>query len=459
MIKTKRAFSSNITNKNITSSTFQPKDKPYPSSSFVLEQKDFPQINARIIGSELIESTTSDFTEYKIELATDYKKWVIKKRYSEFDTLNNILNTKIPQVDKLFPPKRFFKNSKEIVQERIKCFNKYMNYIFSNINIFEYPEICDFIQIDKKIIELLIKKHRMLNRDEESLMYRSLKKSFNRINLLENLTKSTDEITNTAYQNSLSTKCNSKDEIIEKVNTKQIYNYIIENSDSVYEIEEINSNYYCTLLEYENSYNNNRIDISSNNINNNANAVNININNLNKKPNKIIIGNLVIEEFLRNLTQDNDNKTEILRSFQDFLKSGENWPNLSHSEIEKLFIGVPKIEEGVEGLSGLFQFIGDFENNIILAMGCLDLLVKLISIEYNPEIDIYLEIFNARKISEYQLMKLEDIIKTNKGGEKMTKNAIKILEIIFKNKNKEKFKNFLIKDKNVLQKLKCFVKI
>ena len=41
----------------------------------------------------------------------------------------------------------------------------------------------------------------------------------------------------------------------------------------------------------------------------------------------------------------------------------------------------------------------------------------------------------------------------------MTKNAIKILDIIFKDKKKEEFKDLLIKDKNVLQRLKCFVKI
>ena len=457
MIKTKRALSSNNT-KIMSNIILPPKEISSSSSSFSLEKKDYSQIKAKVIGGELIENPSGDFTEYKIEVLTDYKKWVIKKRYSEFENLNNILNIKIPQVGKLFPPKRFFKNSEDTVQERIKCFNNYMDYIFTNVNIFEYPDICDFIQIDKKIIELLIKKHRMLKRDEESLMFQSLKKSFNRINYKENLTKSTDEVANQG-QSSLSTKNNSKDEINEKNNTKQINNYIIENSDSVYEIEELNPNYYCTLLEYENSYNKNfGINLLSNNINNNINNIN-NINNLNNKPNKIIIGNLVIEEFLRNLSQDNDNKTEILRSFQDFLKSGEEWPHLSRNQIEKLFIGIPKIEKESENLCGLFQFIGDFKKNIILSIGCLDLLVKLLNNEYNPEIEIYLDIFNSRKISEYQLMKLEDIIKTNEGGEKMAKNAIKILNIIFKDKSNEKFRSILVKDKNVLQRLKCFVKI
>ena len=451
MIKTKKAFSSNNPY-NITSTTTPPNEIPSPSLSFSLQKKEYSQIKAKVIGGELVESPIGNFTEYKIELITDYKKWTIKKRYSEFESLNNILNKKIPYINKLFPPKRFFKNSEEIVQERIICFDKYMDYIFKNVNIFEYPEICDFIQIDKKIIELLIKKYRMLKSDEESLIFQSLKRSFNRINYLQNLTKSMGEIANPGFQSSLSTKNNSKDEINEKTNNKQITNYIIENCDSVYEIEETNPNYYCTLLEYENSNNSNN---SSNNIlSNNIN----NINMINNKSNIANRGNLVIEEFLRNLSQDNDNKTEILRSFQDFLKLGE-WPRLSRSEIEKLFIGIPKVKEGSESLYGLFKYIGDYKNNIILAFGCLDLLVKLLSNEYNPEIDIYLDIFNSRKINEYQLMKLEDIIKNNEGGEKMTKNAIKILDIIFKDKKKEEFKDLLIKDKNVLQRLKCFVKI
>ena len=457
MLKTKRALSSNSNYKILASAISLSKELPSSSSSFSLEQKDYSQIKAKVIGGELIESPNGDYTEYKIELITDYKKWIIKKRYSEFEILNNILNVKIPQVGKLFPPKRFFKNSEETVQQRIKYFSKYMDYIFTNINIFDYPEICDFIQIDKKIIELLIKKHKMLKRDEESLMYQSLKRSFNRINYLENLTRSMGELPNPqGCLSSLSTKNNSKDEINEKNNTKQLNNYIIENSDSVYEIEETNPNYYCSLLEYENSNNkkNYSTDILSNTINKNINNINI----LNNKQNKIIRGNLVIEEFLRNLSQNNDNKTEILRSFQDFLKSGGEWPRLSRSEIEKLFIGISKTEEEAENLSGLFQFIGDFKKNIILSIGCLDLLVKLLNNEYNPEVDIYLDIFDSRKLNEYQLMKLEDIIKTNEGGEKMTKNAIRILNIIFKDKNEE-FKSLLVKDKRVLQRLKCFVKI
>jgi hypothetical protein len=60
----------------------------------------------------------------------------------------------MPELNKLFPPKRLFKNSEKIIEERKSFFNKYLQYLFKNKNIFTLPELLDFIQIEQKIIEL-----------------------------------------------------------------------------------------------------------------------------------------------------------------------------------------------------------------------------------------------------------------------------------------------------------------
>ena len=110
-------------------------------------------------------------------------------------------------------------------------------------------------------------------------------------------------------------------------------------------------------------------------------------------------------------------------------------------------------EDDIIILKGLFYYIGDFDNNILLSLNCLDLLVKLLDNEFNPEIDVYLRIFKTRRISDYQSMRLEEIIKKNKGGLKATKNALKILAILIEDKNKEFIKKTLVKDENVLKQL------
>ena len=450
---------------------------------------------------------------------TDYKKWIIKKRYSEFYDLNQILMKKIPEINKLFPPKRFFKNSEDTIEERKACFNKYLGFLFKKINIFSFNEVLDFIQMEKKIVELYIKKHTMVKQDQDNYVYQSLKKSFNRMIIMEKMekSKSVGESLNLNGISSLSTKINSKDEInrCTDPNINIINSSIIEGSDATYEIEEFNSNYYSTLLEYE--------KIKS-------------IQENNKKKDIIIddkreSGTIVIEEFLKNLSQDIENKTDILKSFEDFLKKGKKWPIFSNTDIIKLYvgninnstintdkkwsfnltkltqnqkclsgnninniniindknqiqrknekrlsvtdkniiknIGINKIifkenerydseEDDIIALRGLFYYIGNFDNNILLSISCLDLLVKLLDNEFNPEIEIYLKIFKTRRISDYQTMRLEEIIKNHKGGVKATKNALKLLSILMDDKNKEFIKKTLVKDENVLKQLSIY---
>ena len=131
-----------------------------------------------------------DYIVYWVEVHTDYKNWILKKRYSEFYELNKKLSEKIPELNKLFPPKRLFKNSEKIVEERKECFNKYLQFLFKNINIFTLTELLDFIQIDQKIIELYIKKHTMVKKDQNNMTYNALKEQFNKMHVKSKKEKS-----------------------------------------------------------------------------------------------------------------------------------------------------------------------------------------------------------------------------------------------------------------------------
>ena len=479
MKKEKRAFSSNSEFLN-----HERKEVDYN-----VDKNCLSNIKARILKYELVHGTgyNEDFVEYWIEISTDYKKWVIKKRFSEFYELNKKLSTKMPELNKLFPPKRFFKTSEKISEERKLYFNKYLHYIFQNKNIFTLDELLDFIQIEQIIIELYLKKHVMVKRDPQNITYKALKQQFDKMNL-RNINEKSKSVGYSqglkAYGvNSISKKINSMNEINkgqDYFNLNKINKSIIESCDSVYEVEELNTNYYSTLLDFEQS----------------------NLQNLYNKE----TGTLVIQEFLKNLSQDIENKTDIVKFFEEFLKDRQEWPKFSNSDIIKLFVGnnndiniirgkkrsfnaeyFPNFLEKIKSQNlekrksskfndylgqlnegdyddnnqfdnciykGLFHYIGEFDKNLMLSISCLNFLVRLLDNEFNPEVEIYLKLFKSRKVTDYLLMRLEEIIKYNKGGVQSANNALKILSILTEDKSKEYVTKYFVKDENILKKLK-----
>ena len=479
MKKEKRAFSSN--------SEFLNHERK--EIDYNVDKNCLSNIKARILKYELVHGTgyNEDFVEYWIEISTDYKKWVIKKRFSEFYELNKKLSTKMPELNKLFPPKRFFKTSEKISEERKSYFNKYLHYIFQNKNILTLDELLDFIQIEQIIIELYLKKHVMVKRDPQNITYKALKQQFDKMNL-RNINEKSKSVGYSqglkAYGvNSISKKINSMNEMNkgqDYFNLNKINKSIMESCDSVYEVEELNTNYYSTLLDFEQS----------------------NLQNLYNKE----TGTLVIQEFLKNLSQDIENKTDIVKFFEEFLKDRQEWPKFSNSDIIKLFVGnnndiniirgkkrsfnaeyFPNFLEKIKSQNlekrksskfndylgqlnegdyddnnqfdnciykGLFHYIGEFDKNIMLSISCLNFLVRLLDNEFNPEVELYLKLFKSRKITDYQLLRLEEIIKYNKGGVQSANNAIKLLSILTEDKSKEYIMKYFIKDENIIKKLK-----
>ena len=448
------------------------------------KQNKLMKINAKVKGQQL---TNENYTEYQIEIITDYKTWTIYKRYSELSELNQNLIKNFPILNKYFPPKRLLKNSKKTIEERVNYFNKYFHYIFSNADIFLSDPVIDFIDMNKDILGLFLQKHTMLKKNEENTpSLTSLKRSFHRISNRERA-KSMDEDFNIC---SLSTNLNSKENLKDHFKNMIIKNYsgkaIIEKSslEDGYDAEELeyaNTNYFTSLFKYENSKHSSE-ELSK-------------INETGKK---------VVENFLKYLSQDLDNKTEVVKSFEKSLKEEDNWKYLSTNEIIKLYIGVQSnnsndnktnaiteeinkincnslsssssdieediiMEEGkikekhhnkkVTDLKGLFYHIGNYEGeNYLLSITCLDLLVKLLDIQYNQQADIYIKVFKERKLADYQSLNLENIIKNKIGGDKTVQNALKLLCILFSDKSKEDYKPFLLKDDQVIKQFNTFYK-
>ena len=411
-------------------------------NQYFVEKNKFYRIKSKITGSSLIHlpGFNNDYVEYTINIKTDYGKWTFKKRYEDFYKINNILSDIIPEIKEYFPPKRFFKNSESTIKERTTYFKKYLKFLLNKINIFLFEDIINFIFLEKSIIGLFIKKYNMLKIDEENNIYSSLKEAFNR-----------------------------------KSNLNNINEQIIPEEDIISFLN--NDNYYNAILEYEKKR---QISFDWD------------------EPSSITPNTFVVREFLHNLSEKIENKADIIQNFELFLQKSNKWIKLSKKEIIELFIGFDEDAEEIDvekelsrtrtyekesfnntkyslfkwfdkgnksktnnidldddeedepsKITGLFQQIGDYGKNVFCAVGCLDLLEKLLNTEYNPDYEIYISIFKNMKIYEYNYMKLNNIIKNNIGGNKVNVKAMKLLSLIFSDKKSENYKNEIITDEIV----------
>ena len=410
------------------------------------------RIRANVIGSKLIHTSGfhSDYVEYYIKIETDYAKWTLKKKYDELSKLNSLLIVKIPEMKKLFPPKRFLKSTDDIIGERIKLFKKYFNYLFCNINIFLIDEILNFISLKSEIILLFMKKYEMLHIEDDNTIVISLKNAYNKMNNAEE----------TKYKSERGNK-NEQDII-----------YILQNE----------KNYYDSLLKYEM-----KRQISFN---------------WDEPPSQT--PNLfVIREFLNNLSEKSENKTEIIQTFDNLFKKEIKTIRFSTKEIMLLYVGEDIEDEetkvflsktnfatkkrkkisgdykfhssfeffdsdddddifnnNIEGeedyytftdskINGLFYVIGNYNKNILLSIGALDLLDKLIDTEYNPDAEIYINVFKSCEIKDYKMLNLNKIIKSNIGGDKTNLKAMKLLKLMFHDKSRNDYKRTIIEDNEV----------
>jgi len=421
-------------------------------NNYLIDKNKFYKIKANITGNSLIHVSgfNKDYVEYNICIKTIYGKWTFKRTYDEFYKLNSKLEKKVPEIKDLFPPKRFFKNSENTIKERIKYFNKYLKYLFNKVNIFLFDDIINFFYIEKGIIGLIIKKYNMLKIGEENYIFESLNDEFNK-------------------------KDKNEDEKDKKLSYKNI-----KDEDIISILN--NENYYNAILEYEQKR---QISFEWD------------------EPNTVTPNTFVIREFINNLSENIENKADIIQNFETFLQKQTKWIKLNKKEITELFIGYDE-EENEEGddfnrsrtyeipenntkhsifkifgkkkssktiesdedeeesdqnkISGLFQQIGDFGQNVFSAIGSLDLLEKLLNSEYNPDYEIYISVFQNMQIYQYNYMKLNNIIRNNVGGNKANIKAMKLLKLIFSDKKWEKYEKEIIPDENVYKQYINYIK-
>jgi hypothetical protein len=375
-------------------------------------------INCRIDDHEIFNQSKflkSKHVNYIINIFTFYKNWTIKKRYSLFEELHNILCTKITNLPE-FPQKRIFSLSLETINERKIKFEAYLNFLFKNINICVYPEILDFIELEKDLLNLF-----MINNS-----------------VIENSS-------NSAIKRNIIMRAKSTEDKILKSRS-----YGGDNNDD---------NYFSSYLDY-------KFKLSDK-----------------KDKNSKSANMLVIEEFLRNLQFKYENKIDIIKTFEQFLKSKKNWPTFKLDELSKLFYGDlvsdnsntiiynnitsanynnnPNLynntydnsllsetrdsttERNDLPLKGLIYHIGSRDQNLLGSESCLEFLGKLINFEFNPECEAYIYMLKITKIDQLNNMKLLDHINSGKHNIIMTVYSI--------------LKAILIEDKSYLIKLKKLI--
>ena len=121
---------------------------------------------------EVIHKTESTFpyrpyTEYTIFLNIKTKYWKIRKRYSDFVTLNNELAESIYNLPQL-PKKALFQFRKSVIEERKRSLESYLVLILSHLNLFKHKCVLDFIQLDLGMLYNLHKCYTLVEKNQDA---------------------------------------------------------------------------------------------------------------------------------------------------------------------------------------------------------------------------------------------------------------------------------------------------
>ena len=382
-------------------------------------------INAKIVSTKLKINNgllSSNFIIYVIKVITSYGKWFIEKRYSDFENLNNSL--KINDLNKLFPPKRLFKNSESIVEERKKKFNNYLFYLLNNYDILKYPVLINFFKIKDEIIDLYLKNSSMtLNEygiEQNHILSKSLQPNFS-----NSLHLSSDNYF-ILYEDYKTTS----EDIIDKT---QINNYVIEeflrNLDSKIENMGEIVKTFLAYLRYENKWKKlSKDDIIK--LFNGGNIININFeNDINNIPNSNV-------ETQNSTFISNDSVNENYCFNSNFSLNNNSY------------------------VRGLFFHIGNFKINYLGSVSCLNLLSELLDIEKNPDGELYKKIFRACKIESFELMHLIEFSKIkNHSNENICFEIIKIYFNIINDELDINFYKIYENDNEFINRFEKWIKI
>ena len=343
-----------------------------------------------------------NYALYEIKFFTRYKTWTLYKRYSQFLELRNKLaSKKIKNLPKL-PPKLYFSNDQKL-SERQLGLEDFLNDLFRNVNILRYPEIIEFIQCPKEIIDILsynIDYLNMINMNSSSI-----------INTTDN---------NLYYKGRVTISRNS----------------------STSKNENDKNNFYCSLA---------RMNLSNDNDKKNVRTSEYN------EEKEITHGGIVIQEFLRNLIDTPYNKTELLYQFEYFLLNRDNEESKSNSSFKWYFLSENEIKTFLNGfysnishtkINGFLYHCGNIINNKIASEQCLEFLKKLLNEDYNPQADLFLRVFKKCDINDIIQMELDKHIINNT-------NSVRIDAFMILYKYIENDKNYEDETKQILRNEKA----
>ena len=343
-----------------------------------------------------------NYALYEIKFFTRYKTWTLYKRYSQFLELRDKLaSKKIKNLPKL-PPKLYFSNDQKL-SERQLGLEDFLNDLFRNVNILRYPEIIEFIQCPKEIIDILsynIDYLNMINMNSSSI-----------INTTDN---------NLYYKGRVTISRNS----------------------STSKNENDKNNFYCSLA---------RMNLSNDNDKKNVRTSEYN------EEKEITHGGIVIQEFLRNLIDTPYNKTELLYQFEYFLLNRDNEESKSNSSFKWYFLSENEIKTFLNGfysnishtkINGFLYHCGNIINNKIASEQCLEFLKKLLNEDYNPQADLFLRVFKKCDINDIIQMELDKHIINNT-------NSVRIDAFMILYKYIENDKNYEDESKQILRNEKA----
>jgi len=333
-----------------------------------------------------------------------------------------------------FPQKRIFSLTSETINERKIAFEFYLNFLFKNFNICVYPEILDFIELEKDLLNLFMINNSVIENTSNSSIKRNI--------IMR--AKSSEEKT---------LKCRS------------------------YGGGTQDDNYFNSFLDYKYKLSDKK--------DKNSKSANM----------------MVIEEFLRNLQFKYENKIDIIKTFEQFLKSKKNWPTFKLDELSKLFYGdlvsdqsntiiasnvnvnqnlnstnnavinnpnmsfvlpdsrdITFADRADAPLKGLIYHIGSREENLLGSEACLEFLGKLINFEFNPECEAYIYMLKITKIDQLNNLQLSDHI--NSGKHNIIMTAFSILKAILLEDKQYLIKlKKLINDENIINKFLLWYQI
>ena len=343
-----------------------------------------------------------NYALYEIKFFTRYKTWTLYKRYSQFLELRDKLaSKKIKNLPKL-PPKLYFSNDQKL-SERQLGLEDFLNDLFRNVNILRYPEIIEFIQCPKEIIDILsynIDYLNMINMNSSSI-----------INTTDN---------NLYYKGRVTISRNS----------------------TTSKNENDKNNFYCSLA---------RMNLSNDNDKKNVRTSEYN------EEKEITHGGIVIQEFLRNLIDTPYNKTELLYQFEYFLLNRDNEESKSNSSFKWYFLSENEIKTFLNGfysnishtkINGFLYHCGNIINNKIASEQCLEFLKKLLNEDYNPQADLFLRVFKKCDINDIIQMELDKHIINNT-------NSVRIDAFMILYKYIENDKNYEDEIKQILRNEKA----